>query len=55
MVIDIELTLNRFDCEYIAPNKFQFGCFRVAWWGENDIDYKHAISFEVNWRKEDDH
>lgn len=48
MVLDIELTLNRFGFKRIAPNKVQFGFIRLSWW---DIPKKHSISFEVNWRK----
>ena len=47
VVIDIELTLNRFGFGRPADNKVQVGCLRVAWWR---IAGKHAISFEVNWR-----
>ena len=47
MVIDIELTLNRFGFYRPAPNKIQAGCFRVAWWRSYT---KYAFSFEVNWR-----
>jgi len=47
MVVDFELTLNRFGFGRVAPNKIQLGCLRVSWWPIAD---KHAISFEVNWR-----
>ncbi len=47
MVIDVELTLNRFGFYRPAPNKVQVGPVRVSWW---QIDGKYAISFEVNWR-----
>lgn len=49
MVIDIELTLNRFGFGKIAENKFQLFCFRFSKW---QILNKHSISFEINWRKE---
>jgi len=48
MVLDIELTLNRWGWERIALNKVQLGCFRLALWPGLP---KHAISFEVNWRR----
>ena len=47
MVVDIELTLNRFGFRRVATNKIQLGWVRVAWW---QVDGKHAVSFEVNWR-----
>lgn len=47
MVIDIELTLNRFGFGKIAENKFQFLCFRFSKW---NIPNKHSLSFEINWR-----
>jgi len=47
MVIDIELTLNRFGFGEIAENKFQFFCLRFSKWY---IAGKHSISFEINWR-----
>ena len=47
MVIDIELTLNRFGFGKIAENKFQFLCFRFSKW---KIPDKYSISFEINWR-----
>ncbi len=50
MVIDVELTLNRFGIEKIAKNKSQLLWFRFAKW---DIPGKHSISFEVNWRTKD--
>ena len=50
MVIDIELTLNRFGFKKIAENKYQVLCFRFAKW---QIPDKHSISFEINWRKKD--
>ena len=46
MVLDIELTLNRFGFKWIQPNKVQFAMFRVAWWRLR----KYAVSFEVNWQ-----
>jgi len=50
MVIDIELTLNRFGFGKIAENKFQFLCFRFSKW---KIPGKYSISFEINWRVSD--
>jgi len=50
MVIDIELTLNRFGFKRIAENKYQLLCFRFARW---KVPNKHSISFEINWRIED--
>lgn len=47
MVIDIELTLNRFGFGRIACNKIQLGFIRISNW---KIPGKHAISFEINWR-----
>lgn len=47
MVIDIELTLNRFGFGKINENKFQFLCFRVSKWS---ISGKYSISFEINWK-----
>jgi hypothetical protein len=47
MVIDLELTLNRWGLGRVAGNKLQVGCLRVSWW---QIPGKHAVSFEVNWR-----
>jgi hypothetical protein len=48
MVIDIELTLNRFGLGKIADNKYQLGFLRFSKW---QIPNKHSISFEINWRK----
>ncbi len=47
MVIDIELTLNRFGFGRIAENKFQLGWLRFSEWR---IPNKYSISFEINWR-----
>lgn len=47
MVIDIELTLNRFGFGKIAENKFQIFWLRFSKW---KIPGKHSISFEINWR-----
>lgn len=47
MVIDIELTLNRFGFGKISDNKFQLFCFRFSKW---KIPGKHSISFEINWK-----
>jgi hypothetical protein len=46
MVIDIELTLNRFSFGKVAENKFQFGPLRFSRW---QIPGKNSVSFEVNW------
>ena len=47
MVVDIELTLNRFGFGRIAENKFQFLWLRFSVW---KIPGKHSVSFEINWR-----
>jgi hypothetical protein len=47
VVVDVELTLNRWGFELIGSNKVQLGFLRFAVW--RGIP-KHAISFEVNWR-----
>ncbi len=47
MVIDIELTLNRFGLGKIAENKFQLFWLRFSKW---QIPGKHSISFEINWK-----
>jgi hypothetical protein len=56
MVLDIELTLNRWGLYRPAGNKLQIGPLRFAWWTHLP---KVALSFEVNWQrtlfpKEDD-
>ncbi len=50
MVIDIELTLNRFGLGRVAKNKFQLFFFRFSKW---NIPGKNSVSFEVNWRAKD--
>jgi hypothetical protein len=50
MVIDIELTLNRFGFGKIAENKYQFLWLRFSRW---KIPNKYSISFEINWRVKD--
>jgi len=50
MVIDIELTLNRFGFGKIAENKFQLLFLRFSKW---KIPNKHSISFEINWKVKD--
>ena len=45
MVLDIELTLNRFGFYKPATNKVKFAFVRVSWWKGLG---KHALSFEVN-------
>ncbi len=47
MVIDIELTLNRFGFGKISENKFQLFFLRFSKW---KIAGKYSISFEINWR-----
>lgn len=47
MVIDVELTLNRFGLGKIAKNKFQFLFLRFSFWR---IPNKYSISFEINWK-----
>lgn len=47
MVIDIELTLNRFGFGKVTDNKFQFLCLRFSKW---KIPGKYSISFEINWK-----
>jgi hypothetical protein len=47
MVIDIELTLNRFGFGRVSENKFQFLWLRFSKW---EIPDKYSISFEINWR-----
>lgn len=47
MVIDIELTLNRFGLGRIAENKFQLFWLRFSKW---NIPGKYSISFEINWK-----
>jgi len=51
MVIDIELTLNRFGLGRIADNKFQLLFLRFSKW---NIPGKYSISFEINWRTNPD-
>ncbi len=50
MVIDIELTLNRFGFGRISENKFQFFFLRFSKW---KIPNKYSISFEINWQVKD--
>jgi len=50
MVIDIELTLNRFGFGKISENKFQLFLLRFSKW---KIPNKYSVSFEINWRKKD--
>jgi hypothetical protein len=47
MVIDIELTLNRFGFGKISENKFQFFWLRLSRW---NIPGKYSISFEIDWK-----
>lgn len=48
MVVDVEITLNRFYFKRCSYNKIQFGFIRLAWWTTNLG--KHALSFEINWK-----
>lgn len=50
MVIDLELTLNRFGFYRPAENKLQIGLLRLAVW-HNAVPDKHALSVEVNWKR----
>jgi hypothetical protein len=50
MVVDIELTLNRFGLGKISKNKFQLFFIRLSKW---NVPGKHSISFEINWRAKD--
>lgn len=47
LVLDIELTLNRFGFRRVASNKIQIGFIRLSVW--RDVP-KAAVSFEINWR-----
>lgn len=47
MVVDVEVTLNRFHFGMVAKNKIQIGCLRISWWTGLG---KYALSFEINWR-----
>lgn len=50
VVIDLELTLNRFGFYKPEANKIQFGFLRISWWtGMN----KWALSFEINWKSKE--
>lgn len=46
MILDIEITLNRFGFYKPAPNKIQVGPVRLSLWRNMK---KWAVSFEVNW------
>jgi len=46
MILDIEITLNRFGFQRIQPNKFQIAFFRIAYWKGKKI----ALCVEINWR-----
>lgn len=48
MVVDVELTLNRFGFYKPSKNKIQFAMIRISWWRGMP---KNAISFEINWKK----
>jgi hypothetical protein len=45
VIIDVELTLNRWGFGLVARNKLQIGCLRISEWKGP----KHSLSFEVNW------
>ena len=47
MIIDIELTLNRFGFSRPAANKLQVGFLRLSVWRGLG---KWSISFEINWK-----
>lgn len=47
MVLDIEITLNRFGFYKPSVNKLQLGFIRFSLWRNMK---KWAISFEVNWK-----
>ncbi len=47
MVVDLELTLNRFGFYKPKVNKIQIGFLRISWWTGMD---KTALSFEINWK-----
>ena len=47
MVVDLELTLNRFGFYKPAINKIQIGPLRISWWAGMK---KVALSFEINWK-----
>jgi hypothetical protein len=47
MVVDVELTLNRFGFYKPTANKVQFAFIRISWWSGLE---KWALSFEVNWK-----
>ena len=49
MILDIELTLNRFGFYKPASNKIQLAFFRFAVWQNK---YKHSVSVEINWRRQ---
>lgn len=50
MILDVEITLNRFGFYKPAPNKVQIGLVRLSLWRNMK---KWAISFEFNWLKKD--
>lgn len=47
MVIDFEITLNRFGLYRPAVNKVQLLWLRVSWWTGLR---KWAVSVEINWK-----
>jgi hypothetical protein len=47
MVLDVEITLNRFGFTRVSPNKVQIGPLRISWW---NVAGKHGVGVEVNWR-----
>lgn len=48
MVVDVEVTLNRFSFGMVAENKIQIGMLRISWWAGLG---KYALSFEINWKR----
>lgn len=48
MVVDFEITLNRFGFRKVEKNKLQIAFLRISWW---DVPGKHAVSLEINWRR----
>jgi len=49
MILDIEITLNRFGFFRISPNKVQVASLRLSLW---DNPHKHALCCEVNWARD---
>lgn len=49
MVLDIEITLNRFGFYWVSENKVQVGCFRFTVWRGLK---KWTLCCEINWKKD---